>query len=387
MNKIEPQRPRLFLSPPHQTGREAELIAEALRSNYVAPVGPMLDAFERELAACVGVEHCVAVASGTAALHLALRILGIGPGDRVWAPSLTFMGGISPIAFQGATPVFFDSDERCLIDLDLVEAELPRAAARGEAPKALIVTDLYGIPVDMARARKLCERFGVTLIADAAESLGSRLAGIAAGKGADFIILSFNGNKIITTSGGGALLAPRKDWIDRARHLSTQAREPVPYYEHVEIGYNYRLSNICAAIGRAQLEALAARVARKREIYAAYRDGLQGLPGVSFLEEPPGAVSNRWLAVIFIDPAASGVTPEQTRLALESRNIESRPVWKPMHLQPVFAGAASVGGKVSERLFAHGLCLPSGTAMSDAEQAQVIEIIAARIGNGGAGAA
>ncbi len=369
------QPARLFLSPPHQTGREAILIGEALESNYVAPVGPMLDAFERELEARMQMSHCVALASGTAALHLALRILGVGAGDRVWAPTLTFMGGISPIIFQNAVPVFFDCDAHGVIDLDLVDAELVRAALRGELPKALIVTDLYGIPVDMARARALCDRHGVALVSDAAESLGSTLHGSPAGRLADFTILSFNGNKIITTSGGGALLSENEAHIRKARFLSTQAREPVPHYEHLEVGFNYRLSNICAAIGRAQLEALDARVSRKHEIYAAYRKGLSQLPGVSFLEDPPGTVSNRWLAVVFIDPEVAGVTAEDVRVALEQHNIESRPLWKPMHLQPVFEGAESMGGALSEQMFRQGLGLPSGTAMTEVDQQRVIGLV------------
>ncbi len=370
------QPERLFLSPPHQTGREAVLIAEALASNYVAPVGPMLDAFERELEARMEIAHCVALASGTAALHLALRILGVGAGDRVWAPTLTFMGGISPIIFQNAVPVFFDCDAHGVIDLDLVEAELGRAAAQGELPKALIVTDLYGIPVDMGRARAICDLHGVALVSDAAESLGSMQKGRPAGRLADFTILSFNGNKIITTSGGGALLSENEAHIRKARFLSTQAREPVPHYEHVEVGFNYRLSNICAAIGRAQLEALDERVARKQEIYAAYRRGLSQLPGMSFLEDPDGTASNRWLAVVFIDPDIAGVTAEMIRVALERHNIESRPLWKPMHLQPVFAGAQAVGGAVSEEMFRTGLCLPSGTAMTHDDQQRVIALMA-----------
>lgn len=373
------QRPRIFLSPPHQTGREATLIMEALASNYVAPVGPMLDRFEKDLVATTGIAHCVAVSSGTAAMHLALRILGVGPGDRVWAPSLTFLGGISPIVFQNAAPVFFDSDSHCVIDLDLVEAELARAAAKGELPRALIVADIYGIPVDIARARALCDRYGIALVSDSAEGLGATINGQAAGRGADFTILSFNGNKIITTSGGGALLSDNKAYIDKARYLSTQSREPVAHYEHVEVGYNYRLSNICAAIGCAQLEALGERIARKHEIFAAYRAGLSKLPGVTFLEDPAGTVSNRWLGVIFVDRKKAGVSPEDLRLALEAVNIESRPLWKPMHLQPVFATAERVGGSVSEGLFARGLCLPSGTAMTEADIAAVIAVIANRI--------
>jgi pyridoxal phosphate-dependent aminotransferase EpsN len=367
---------RIFLSPPHIDGKEQAYVAEAFASNYVAPVGPMLNAFEAELAEVTGIPHCLALTSGTAALHLALRLIEAGPGDAIWAPSLTFLGGISSVLFQGATPVFFDSDAHTLIDLDLVEAELKA----GGRPKALIVTDLYGMAVDMGRARALADAYGFTLIADTAEGLGSRHNGAHAGKGADFVILSFNGNKIITTSGGGALLSEDGTAIKRARYLSEQAKQPLPYYEHTEVGYNYRLSNISAAIGRGQLERLPAKVARRRAVFEAYRAGLGNLPGVSLLEEPTGNVANRWLSVVFFDPAITGLTPEEMRLALEAENIESRPVWKPMHLQPLFKGTRRmIGGAVSERLFARGLCLPSGTAMTDADLERIIGLMRQRL--------
>lgn len=366
---------RIFLSPPHIDGREQAYVAEAFASNYVAPLGPMLNAFEAELAAATGISHCLALSSGTAALHLALRLVEAGPGDEVWAPSMTFLGGISPVLFQGATPVFFDSDAHALIDLELVEAELKA----GRRPKALIVTDLYGMAVDMGRARRLADAYGFMLIADTAEGLGSTIHGAHAGKGADFVILSFNGNKIITTSGGGALLSEDGAAIKRARYLSEQAKQPLPYYEHTEVGYNYRLSNISAAIGRGQLERLSAKVARRRAIFDAYREGLGNLPGVSLLEEPEGCISNRWLTVVFLDPAITGITPEEMRLALEAENIESRPAWKPMHLQPLFKGVRMVGGAVAERLFARGLCLPSGTAMTEADIDRIIGLIRAKL--------
>ena len=364
---------RLFLSPPHIDGREQAYVAEAFASNYVAPVGPMLNAFEAELSATTGIAHCLALSSGTAALHLALRLIDAGPGDAIWAPSMTFLGGISSVLFQGATPVFFDSDAHTLIDLDLVEAELKA----GGRPKALIVTDLYGMAVDMGRARALADAYGFALIADTAEGLGSTIHGRHAGKGADFVILSFNGNKIITTSGGGALLSENEAAIRRARYLSEQAKQPLPYYEHTEVGYNYRLSNISAAIGRGQLERLGAKLARRRAIFDAYREGLGNRAGVRFLEEPAGCVSNRWLTVLFLDLALTGTTPEAMRQALELHAIESRQAWKPMHMQPLFKGTRMIGGAVSERQFAEGLCLPSGTAMTAADIERVTGAVCA----------
>lgn len=367
---------RIFLSPPHLSDREALHIAEALRSNYVAPVGPALNEFEARLAEQMQIPHCVAVSSGTAALHLALRIIGIGTSDEVWAPTLTFMGGISPIIFQNASPVFFDCDTYGLIDLDLVEEELNRKRSAGlQPPKALIVTDLYGLTVDIERARAICGAFDISLIADSAEALGSSIHGRPSGKGADFVALSFNGNKIITTSGGGALLSDNAQYIEKARFLSTQAREPVPYYEHKEIGYNYRLSNICAAIGIGQLESLSQRVHRKTEINKSYKANLSDLPGVSFLEAPPHCEPNHWLSVVFFDPALTGITPEQVRIALEAANIESRPLWKPMHLQPVFSGTKTVGGNVAQTLFEKGLCLPSGSSLTDSDQSRIISVV------------
>lgn len=375
-NLSMPALERIFLSPPHLSEREAFHIAEALRSNYVAPIGPALNEFEARLAKQMQIPHCVAVSSGTAALHLALRIIGIGPSDEVWTPTLTFMGGVSPIVFQNATPVFFDCDTYGLIDLDLVEEELKRGQRLGlQPPKVLIVTDLYGLPVDIDRARAICTSFDISLIADSAEALGSSIRGKPSGKGADFVILSFNGNKIITTSGGGALLSDNAQSIEKARFLSTQAREPFPYYEHKEIGYNYRLSNICAAIGIGQLENLSQRVHRRAEINASYRSNLSDLPGVSLLQTPAHCEPNHWLSVVFFDRALTNITPEQARIALEAANIESRPLWKPMHLQPVFTGAKTVGGRVAQSLFERGLCLPSGSSLTPSDQNRTISVI------------
>jgi len=364
------------MSPPHMSGREQELVADAFASNWVAPVGPYVDMFEQRLAELTGVPHVAALSSGTAALHVALRLSGVTSGDQVWSPSLTFIGGVAPILYQGAEPVFLDSEATTLlIDLDLLEESLSAALRNGNVPKAIITTDLYGMIPDIDRLAALRRQYGFVWISDAAESLGSYRNGRHAGVEADFSILSFNGNKIITTSGGGALMGPDKEAIDRARYLSTQARELAPHYEHVTIGYNYRLSNISAAIGVGQLEVLADRVRARRRIHAYYRELLDGLDGLSFTDEPDGLVANRWLTTIRIDSAVARFTSETARLALEAAGIESRPIWKPMHMQPVFQGASFIGGTVAERAFADGLCLPSGSAMTDADVGRVAAVL------------
>ena len=373
--------PRLFLSPPHMGGREQEFVRQAFASNYIAPLGPMVDAFEKEFSACTGIPHCVALSSGTAATHLALRHLGIGPGDEVWASTLTFIGSVTPVTFQGAAPVFVDCDEASWnMDPDLLEQALAEAAGRGKLPKAVIPTDLYGQSCDLPRIRAICDRRGIPVICDSAEAMGAKIRGRHAGFDAWAAVYSFNGNKIITTSGGGMLASHDKELIDHARKLSQQARDPAPWYEHAEIGFNYRMSNILAAIGRGQLEVLEDRVRRRREIFAGYRARLGDLPGISFMPEPAGSRSNRWLTVALIDPAVFGADTHAVREALEAENIEARPVWKPMHLQPVFKTARVVGGSVGERLFAQGLCLPSGTAMTDADLDRVCGIVRRRRG-------
>ncbi|MDF2095824.1 DegT/DnrJ/EryC1/StrS family aminotransferase [Aquibaculum arenosum] len=365
----------VFLSPPHLAGNEGALIEAALTSNYVAPAGPMLDRFEREFSDYVGMP-CVAVSSGTAALHLALRHLEVGPGDEVWAASLTFIGSVAPVIYQGARPVFLDSDPASwTLDPGLLEEALRDAARRGQLPKAVIPTDIYGQSCDLDAIRRLCDAYEVPVLCDSAEAVGSRYKGRAAGKGAWAAAYSFNGNKIITTSGGGALASEDPALIAAARKLATQAREPVPHYEHRSVGYNYRLSNISAAIGCAQLAVIEARVALRRAIFERYRAALGDLPGVTFMPELDhgGSRASRWLTVLLIDPERAGCDRETVRLALEAAGIEARPVWKPMHLQPVFAGARCHGGAVAERLFANGLCLPSGSAMSD----ETVERVAA----------
>jgi dTDP-4-amino-4,6-dideoxygalactose transaminase len=384
---------RTFLSPPHMGGEELRFVNEAFESNYIAPVGPMVDAFEKEFCEKVGIAHGVAVASGTAAMHLAMHILGVGPGDAVFASTLTFVGSVSPILFQGAAPVFIDCD-RVSWNMDplLLAGELEACASRGKLPKAVVPTDLFGQCADMVRILSACEPYAIPVVSDSAESLGATYKGRSAGVGAKAAVFSFNGNKIITTSGGGMLVSDDKEFIEKARFLSQQARDPLPHYEHSQIGYNYRMSNILAGIGRGQLRVLEDRVTAKRRIFVYYKTALGHLPGIEFMPEAPYGRSNRWLTVILITPREFGADRETVRLALEAENIEARPVWKPMHLQPAFGwtktgvagpgqsparrvGARAVGGKVAEDLFRRGLCLPSGTAMTVEDLDRVIFVI------------
>jgi pyridoxal phosphate-dependent aminotransferase EpsN len=365
---------RIFLSRPHMSGHEVQRVAEAFASNFVAPIGPQLDAFETAVHDYLGADvHCVALSSGSAALHLALRIGNVGQGDEVWISSMTFAGGIFPVNYLGARPRFFDLDRKSwTIDVELIAAELAKAAVENRLPKAIVPTDLYGQSVDLSALEPLVAEYGIHLIVDSAESLGASIGDRKAGTGGDAAILSFNGNKIITTSGGGMLVTRHKHWAEQARFLATQARDPAPHYEHSTYGYNYRLSNICAAIGLGQMQVLDARGARRREIFTRYKAALER-PGVEFMPEPSGRRPTRWLTALSIDPDKAGVTREDVRLMLLEHQIESRPLWKPMHLQPLYAGAKYHGCGFDERLFANGLCLPSGSDMSDAEQDEVIE--------------
>ncbi|WP_395003061.1 DegT/DnrJ/EryC1/StrS family aminotransferase [Cypionkella sp.] len=365
---------RIYLSRPHMSGHEQTYIAEAFASNFVAPIGPQLDAFEAAVAAYLGGGlHCVALSSGSAALHLALRIAGVGQGDEVWISSMTFAGGVFPLNYLGAVPRFFDLDPKTwTIDIDLLEQELQTAARKNRLPKAILPTDLYGQSVDIARLEGLARSYDVKLVHDSAESLGATtLFGRKAGSGGDASILSFNGNKIITTSGGGMLVTKHKSWADSARFLAAQARDPAPHYEHSTFGYNYRLSNICAAIGLGQMQVLQDRVTRRRAILERYRQVLAPL-GIEFMPEPPGSQSSRWLTTIRIDPQRTGTTREEIRNNLLEQKIESRPLWKPMHLQPLYRGAFYHGSGHDVALFDLGLCLPSGSDMTDDQQSEVI---------------
>jgi dTDP-4-amino-4,6-dideoxygalactose transaminase len=366
--------PRIYLSPPHLSGRELELLEEAVDSNWVAPLGPQVDAFERELAEVVGVPYALALSSGTAALHLALIVLGIGAGDEVACSSLTFSASANPVVYVGATPVFVDADpDTWTIDPELLDRAL------GERPqvRALVAVDLYGQCCDYDALTEICERRGVALVQDAAESLGASYRGAPAGGQGALAAFSFNGNKVITTSGGGMLVSRDEQLIAHARKLSTQAREPAPHYQHTELGFNYRLSNLLAAVGRAQLEVLGERVEARRRINARYRELLAEAPGISFMPEARYGRSNCWLTCILVDPDEAGTDRETIRRALEAEDIEARPLWKPMHLQPFFAGAPTAGGDVSASLFERGLCLPSGSALTETDQARVVEILLA----------
>lgn len=370
------QDKRLFLSPPHMSGAEKGFLDEVFATNFIAPAGPLIERFERDFCDLTGIAHACALNSGTAAIHLALRVLGVGKGDEVWMPSLTFIGGVSPVSYLGASPVFLDSAvDSWGVDIELLEVELRRAKQTGTLPTALISVDLYGQPVDQDKINGICTSYGVPVISDSAEAMGTRYKNRHSGKGARVSAFSFNGNKIITTGGGGMIASDDKSLIDQARFLSQQAREPVPYYEHQTIGYNYRMSALNAAVGVGQLQVLSERVKRRREIFQVYKEALSALPGVSFLPDPSFGQSNHWLTVILIDKKISGLTPEDIRLALEADNIEARPVWKPMHLQPVFQGMQMLGGGVAEQRFATGLCLPSGSQMTTDDQSRVVACI------------
>ncbi|GAB2957892.1 aminotransferase class I/II-fold pyridoxal phosphate-dependent enzyme [Hymenobacter coalescens] len=368
---------RLYLSPPHLGRHELNYLHKAIEDNWVAPVGPNLDGFERDLCQYTGAAHCVALSSGTAAIHLALRLLGVGPGDEVLVPSFTFVATANPVRYLGAEPVFIDSEASTwnLCPERLREALEDRRRA-GKRPKALIVVHLYGMPARLTEILAVATEYEVPVLEDAAEALGSRYRQQPLGSFGELSVLSFNGNKIITTSGGGALLTPNADWARQARFLATQARDAAPHYQHSELGYNYRLSNLLAGIGRGQMELIEDRVKRRREIYALYHELLASLPAVQV--GPPELAdvrANRWLTTILLQPEHTERTPEELRLHLETHNIEARPLWKPLHLQPLYAAAAMYGGHVCEDLFHRGLCLPSGSAMTDADVRRVVQAL------------
>ena len=347
------------------SGREAEHVADVFSSNWIAPVGPHLKKFEEMFASRVGVDHAVALASGTSALHLALIHLGVEPEDEVICSSLTFCATANPIAYLKATPVFVDADAATWnMDPNLLAEELRESAAKGRLPKAVIVVDLLGQSADWNAILEVTEQYDIPVIEDAAEALGTTYQGKQAGSFGWTGAFSFNGNKIITTSGGGMLVSNDEETIRHARHLSTQAKDPGPFYRHSEIGYNYRLSNICAAIGIGQLEALDDRLSKRKEINRTYQERLGQLPGISFMPEADYGQPNYWLTSIVVDRSQFGHTCEDIRLALESRNIESRRLWVPLHLQKPFRKSRVRGGKIAENLFETGLCLPSGTAMN-----------------------
>jgi len=370
--------PRIYLSPPDIGPDERVLVAEAFASNWIAPLGPQVDAFELEIAQRVGAAHAVALSSGTAALHLALRLAGVGRGDEVLCSTLTFVASANPILYEGAAPVFLDSEEISWnLDPNVLADALKTRSRAGRLPKALVLVHLYGQSANLDAILKLCAEYGVVVIEDAAEALGATYGHKPVGAMGWAGVLSFNGNKIITTSGGGMMVTNDAAAATRARFLATQARDPAPHYQHSSIGYNYRLSNVLAAIGRGQLRHLDAKVARRRAHFDFYQQALGGLPGVRFMPEAAWGQGNRWLTCLTINPTVAGTDREKIRLTMEKENIEARPVWKPLHRQPLFATAARFGGAVAEALFADGLCLPSGSNLTEGERARVAEVFRA----------
>ncbi|TWF39684.1 dTDP-4-amino-4,6-dideoxygalactose transaminase [Chitinophaga polysaccharea] len=368
---------KIWLSSPHMGTKELEFIKDAFDTNWIAPLGPHVDGFERDLSTYTGAAHVAALSSGTAALHLALIAVGVGPGDEVICQSMTFSASANPIAYLGATPVFVDSETSTWnMDPVLLEQAVIDRIENGKKPKAIIPVHLYGMPAQMNEIMAIANRYEIPVIEDAAEALGSWYREQACGSIGKLGILSFNGNKIITTSGGGALISNEEALISHSRFLATQARDAAPHYQHSHIGYNYRMSNVCAGIGRGQMLVLEERVAQRRANYRHYVAQLSDLPGVTFVSEPVGFFSNRWLSTILVNPAQSnGVTRETIRLALERENIESRPLWKPMHMQPVFEKMPAYVNGVSEKLFDNGLCLPSGSNLTPADLWRVTDAI------------
>lgn len=367
---------QILLSPPHIGDQELGFVREAFETNWIAPVGPNLDAFEAEFCQVVGAKHSVAVSSGTAALHLALQLVGVAAGDEVFCSTLTFVATANPILYLGAKPVFIDSDRTTWnMNPALLSQALEQRATQGKLPKAVVLVHLYGQSADIDPIQAACDRHNVPLIEDAAEALGATYKGKTPGTFGKIGIYSFNGNKIITTSGGGMLVTEDRAIADKARFLATQARDSAPHYQHSEMGYNYRLSNVLAGIGRGQLQVLAERVTARRHNFEVYRQALEALPGITFMPEASFGQATRWLSCLTIDPKLSGIDREQLRLALAAENIESRPVWKPLHLQPVFQDCETIGGAVSEDLFVHGLCLPSGSSLTHEDLERVIQTI------------
>lgn len=385
------QNKRIYLSPPHMSGRELKYIKAAFDQNWIAPLGPNVDAFEKNLASYCGVGHCAAMSSGTAAMHLALILLNVGRGDEVIAPTFTFSATINPIVYQGATPLFIDSEpDTWNIDPFLLEEALKERKAtskkrkdkKSNMPKAIVVVHLYGMPAKMDEIMQIANSYGIPVIEDAAEALGSRYRGKHVGTFGKLAILSFNGNKIITTSGGGALISENKELIVKARFLSTQARDKAPHYQHSEIGYNYRMSNILAGIGRGQMQVIDERIKQRRENYLFYKEILRPYNGISFLDEPSeDFYSNHWLTTIALDSLTLNITREKIQRKLEKDNIETRPLWKPMHMQPVFKSSPVYLNGISEKLFSSGLCLPSGSDLSDHDKKRILDSITKLVTN------
>jgi dTDP-4-amino-4,6-dideoxygalactose transaminase len=373
---------KIWLSSPHMSGGEMKYINEAFATNWIAPLGPNVDKFEKEVSNYLSVKSCAALSSGTAAIHLALIVLGVKSGDEVLCSSFTFSASANPIVYLGATPVFIDSEpETWNMDPKLLEEAIEDRIKFGKKPKAIVVVHLYGMPAKIDEITAIASKYNIPIIEDAAEAIGSEYNGKKCGSFGDISILSFNGNKIITTAGGGALVSDNKDYVDNARFLSTQAADKAVHYQHSQIGYNYRLSNILAGVGLGQLEVLESRIASRRKVFSRYVEAFSGIEGVKFLQEPDTRFkSNRWLTTIVIDSdLTDGITREDIRLGLERENIESRPLWKPLHIQPVFLSCPSYINDVSYNLFINGLCLPSGSNLTDHDLDRVIECVVSKL--------
>ncbi len=374
---------KIWLSLAHMSGREMDFIKEAFDTNWVVPLGPNVNGFEADLEQYIGQnKHVVALSAGTAALHLALVMLGVKTGDEVICQSFTFAASANPITYLGATPVFIDSEsDTWNMDPQLLEqAIIDRKAKTGKYPKAIIPVHLYGMPAKMDEIMAIANRYGIPVLEDAAEALGSTYKGQACGTFGEYGVLSFNGNKMITTSGGGALVTPTEEAKRRTMFYATQARENAPHYQHEEIGYNYRMSNICAGIGRGQMYVLNEHVIRRREIHALYTELLKDVEGITVMQAPSSDYnSNYWLTCILIDPKITGFDREDLRIRMDENQIETRPLWKPMHLQPIFANAPMYVNGISETLFNNGLCLPSGPMCTDDDILRVIKIIYQRL--------
>ncbi|AFZ37652.1 DegT/DnrJ/EryC1/StrS aminotransferase [Stanieria cyanosphaera PCC 7437] len=366
----------ILLSTPHIGDRELEFVREAFDTNWIAPVGPHVDAFEQEFCQTIGAKYAAALSSGTAALHLALKLVGVEPADEVFCSTLTFVASANPIIYLGATPVFIDCDRVSWnMDPNLLQEALDQRAKRGKLPKAVVLVHLYGQSADIEPILTACNRYNIPLIEDAAEALGATYQSKSPGTMGRIGIFSFNGNKIITTSSGGMLISEDENLVAKARFLATQARDPFPHYEHSEIGYNYRLSNVLAGIGRGQLLVLKDRVAARRHNFSLYYQALSNLPGIKFMPEASYGRSTRWLTCITIDPKKFGSDREKIRDQLQQQQIETRPVWKPLHLQPVFKDCECINGAIAQELFETGLCLPSGSNLTETDIYQVIDAI------------
>jgi pyridoxal phosphate-dependent aminotransferase EpsN len=380
------QNKRIFLSPPHLGDMEKKFVEEAFESNWIAPLGPHVDTFEREMTDYLGIGGAVALSSGTSAIHLALRLLGVGKGDRVFCSSLTFVASANPILYEGAIPVFIDSEpDSWNMSSNALKRAFDEAGHRRELPKAVIIVNLYGQSADMAKLMKICDKYGVPVIEDAAESLGAAYMGRKSGTFGKHGIFSFNGNKIITTSGGGMLVSDDLEALGKARFLATQARDKASHYQHSEVGYNYRLSNVLAGIGRGQLLVLDERVKSRREVFNRYYHELSQIDGIEFMPEIKKGFSTRWLTAMTVCRERCGVSGNDIINCLDKENIEARPVWKPLHLQPLFESCRyyshQIDESVSDKLFIDGICLPSGSDLSESEQDRVIKIVKKFLGS------